>query len=229
MTRHHLATEQIAEIILRLQQAPLTGKQSFATFMPGADGCVQKLANEPPFEQGYQLARWLRAQLQIEDREAFEPEKLLADEGVKVEEYDLDSAEIDAIACWGAIDPLILLNRNEKARAATPNGRRSTLAHEICHLLIDRTRALPVAEVLGGEVDDESEKRANAFAAELLLPQAHATHVLRALESLRSALEQLARTHQVSRQLVAYQLHNAADVVFTEDERVVLRSYGVPA
>lgn len=163
-----------AELQLIVDPAPSQGShdhgwmKASATFMPGADGCVQKLANEPPFEQGYQLARWLRAQLQIEDREAFEPEKLLADEGVKVEEYDLDSAEIDAIACWGAIDPLILLNRNEKARAATPNGRRSTLAHEICHLLIDRTRALPVAEVLGGEVDDESEKRANAFAAELL-------------------------------------------------------------
>ena len=39
-------------------------------------------------------SHWLRAQLQIEDREAFEPEKLLADEGVKVEEYDLDSAEM---------------------------------------------------------------------------------------------------------------------------------------
>jgi len=141
----------------------------------------------------------------------------------------LESGAVDAIACWGSIDPLILLNRNEQARAASKHGRRSTLAHELCHLLVDRTRALPVAEVLGGEVDSESEKRANAFAAEALLPQVHAIEVLRNAPSLREAVETLARTHQVSRQLVAYQLHNAPGVELSEDEQVALRNYGVRA
>lgn len=50
-------------------------------------------------------------------------------------------------------------------------GRRATLAHEICHLLVDRKDALPLVDVFGGQVDEEVEKRARAFVAELLLPQ----------------------------------------------------------
>ncbi|MCQ4327655.1 hypothetical protein CXK94_05945 [Stutzerimonas stutzeri] len=229
MARHHLSTVQIAEIMQRLQQAPALGKQPFARLAAEANAKIEQLTGSPPFEQGYQLARWLREQLHMVPSAPFEPETVLEQEGVSIEELKLESGAVDAIACWGSIDPLILLNRNEQARAASKHGRRSTLAHELCHLLVDRTRALPVAEVLGGEVDSESEKRANAFAAEALLPQAHAIEVLRNAPSLREAVETLARTHQVSRQLVAYQLHNASGVELSEDEQVALRNYGVRA
>ncbi|PMR73058.1 ImmA/IrrE family metallo-endopeptidase [Billgrantia endophytica] len=226
MTRHHLSVEQIAQVIQRLRQAPSTGKQPFSEFIEETSLRLQQLENEPPFEQGYQLARWLREQLNLQNDERFDPEALLVEEGVAIDKLLLESTKIDAIACWGTIDPLILLNMNEDARVATANGRRSTLAHEICHLLIDRNRALPVAEVLGGEVDSESEKRANAFAAELLLPQAHATSIYRTSPNLSEAVEKLAGTHQVSRQLVAYQLYNATDVM-PEDDRIALRNFGV--
>lgn len=229
MTRHHLTTEQIAKIIRRVKSSPATGKQPFSALLQDAEARLEELLCEPPFEQGYQLARWLRAQLGIQDGQAFDPQALLAAEGVTIDEYDLESADIDAIACWGAIDPLILLNRNANARSARANGRRATLAHEICHLLIDRTRALPVAEVLGGEVDDESEKRANAFAAELLLPQAHAITTLQTAPTLDDAVENLAKTHKVGRQLAAYQLLNATEIMFSEDDRIALRNYGVRA
>lgn len=227
MTRHHLSIEQITNVIQRLQEAPSTGKQPFARLMKGADEILELLRCEPPFVQGYQLARWLRTQLQEQDSRAFDPEKLLMAEGVSVENFPLSSEHIDAIACWGTIDPLILINNEEGVPASNPNRRRTTLAHEICHLLVDRTRALPAAEVLGGEMDSESEKRANAFAAELLLPQAHAARVFRSEISLSATVEQLTRSHQVSRQLVAYQLHNAAGVQLSEEERVALRNYGV--
>ncbi|RDB42147.1 ImmA/IrrE family metallo-endopeptidase [Halomonas sp. DQ26W] len=229
MTRHHLSVEQIAQVIQRLQQAPSTGKQPFSAFIDGASLQLQQMEDEPPFEQGYQLARWLREQLKLKDDKRFDPELLLVKENVAMDKIFLESAKIDAIACWGTIDPLILLNKNEEARVAKSYSQRSTLAHEVCHLLIDRDRALPVAEVLGGEVDSESEKRANAFAAELLLPQAHATSVYRTSPSLSEAVEKLVRTHQVSRQLVAYQLHNATDVMLNEDDRTALRNYGVRA
>lgn len=227
MVRHHLSVEQIAQMMLRLRQAPKTGKQPFATLVAKAEAKRQQLTELLPFEQGYQLARWLREQLHLQADVPFEPEELLGEEGVTIEELFLESAKIDAIACWGCIDPLILLNSNEAARAGTSNGRRSTLAHEVCHLLIDRTQALPVTEVLGGEVDSESEKRANAFAAELLLPQAHATQVLRQAGDVKAAIETLSQTHRVSRQLAAYQLLNAPESGLSEDEKTILRNYTV--
>jgi len=225
MVRHHLSVEQIAQVMQRLRQAPATGKQPFATLIADASAKLQQLTEQPPFEQGYQLARWLREQLHLQTHAPFEPEKLLGEEGVTIEELPLESAKIDAIACWGSIDPLVLLNSNEAARAGASNGRRSTLAHEICHLLIDRTRALPVAEVLGGEVDSESEKRANAFAAELLLPQAYATQVLRQAGNVKVTMETLTQSHRVSRQLAAYQLLNAPESGLSEDEKTILRNY----
>lgn len=225
MSRHHLSVEQIAQVMQRLQQAPFTGKQPFSAFIPGASTKLQEFAALQPFEQGYQLARWLREKLNLQSHEAFDPESLLSNEGVAIEGLCLESAKIDAIACWGCIDPLILLNLNEKAKAATANGRRSTLAHEVCHLLVDRTRALPVAEVLGGEVDNESEKRANAFAAELLLPQSYATQVLRQETNVKAAVEKLILTHTVSRQLAAYQLLNAQSSGLSEDDKIILRNY----
>lgn len=227
MVRHHLSVEHIAHIMLLLRQAPTTGKQPFAALITDASAKLQQLTEQPPFEQGYQLARWLREQLHLQADASFEPEELLGEEGVTIEELFLESGKIDAIACWGSIDPLILLNSNEAARAGTSNGRRSTLAHEICHLLIDRAHALPVAEVLGGEVDSESEKRANAFAAELLLPQAHATQVLRQAGDVKVTMETLTKSHRVSRQLAAYQLLNAPESGLSEDEKTILRNYTV--
>ena len=55
---------------------------------------------------------------------------------------------------------------------------RATFAHEIAHLLLDRTTALPLAEVLGGRPVGNTEERARAFAAQLLLPKEEAGQAL---------------------------------------------------
>lgn len=100
------------------------------------------------------------------------------------------------------------------------------VAHKLCHLLVDRRRALPVAEVLGGEIDSKSEKRANAFAAEMLLPQAQALAALRVtVGRLDAVLQTLQQSHGVSKMLAAYQLYNAPGSLPSEDERIALRNY----
>lgn len=218
MGRHHLSTREIADVIKKLQHAPATGVKPFVTLVAGAEAVLAQYQDEPAYEQGYQLAQWLRKALGLNDSEYFDPEKLLRDAGVSINETRFDSMQIDAIACWGGIDPLILLN----ASKATGNRRRTTLAHEICHLLVDRQRALPVAEVLGGEVDDEAEKRANAFAAEILLPRNYSLSVLQKEATVEAALKVLRASHQVSRQLIANQLLNTADSLLKEHERIYL-------
>lgn len=66
--------------------------------------------------------------------------------------------------------PLVLLNEN-CARHADAEGKpmrsgiRFTLAHELCHLLIDRDSGSQLALVSGPWAPKAVEQRANAFAA----------------------------------------------------------------
>ncbi len=124
-------------------------------------------------------------------------------------EIEID-AGIDAVAVWGDCHgPAVLLNINPRPRASTTNGRRSTLAHEICHLLADRAHALPVAEVLGGQAPRRTEQRANAFAAEGLLPREQVQRLCRAASNPLEAASRREKTFQVSRTLTLHQINNS--------------------
>lgn len=161
------------------------------------------------YEQAYVLADWLRSTLNLSLNEPVFPDQLLANWGIPIEEIDI-AAPIDAAAVWGhRRGPSILLNRSEYSRAASENGYRTTLAHEICHLLVDRKRALPVVEVLGGQLSRRVEQRANAFAAELLLPRTAAAHGCETHADLIDAAAALERHYRVSRELVSNQINNS--------------------
>lgn len=165
--------------------------------------------DEPPYVQGYQLAQWLRQQLAIPDNAPICPERYLNDWGVHLGWIDI-AAGIDAVAAWGPRHgPAVLINTNAHSRASTENGLRTTQAHEICHLLIDRADALPVAEVLGGQVPRWAEQRANAFAAEFLLPRAQAARACREAVDLIEAAARLEREFRVSRELTMNQINNS--------------------
>lgn len=125
---------------------------------------------EPPFETGYALADWLRNKLGRERPVRFDIKQLVEEElGVRITEQSLGTPKIDALALWHGTAPCIILNSDRKH--SQPQRTRMTLAHELAHLLLDRDGALPFCEVLGGTVDHFIERRANAFAAELLLPR----------------------------------------------------------
>ena len=117
---------------------------------------------------------------------------------------------MDAVAAWGdRHGPIILLNIAKSSKASHDYGRRSSLAHEICHLLLDRVGALPAAEVLGGNTPEHPEKRARAFAAEFLLPRQSAAIAVQHSSNLDAAVEGLQNRFQVSRELIAWQIHNS--------------------
>jgi len=164
-----------------------------------------------PYKQGYQLAQWLREMEQNDG--SFDPESLIRRWGVLVQEVVIPNSAIDAVACWGPRHgPVIILNTGVGARPSTCNGRRSTLAHEICHLLVDREDSLPLAEVLGGVTSPWVEKRARAFAAELLLPRKLASTILpkgASTADVDHILEQLPQKFGVSRKLAIHQLVNS--------------------
>jgi Zn-dependent peptidase ImmA (M78 family) len=104
----------------------------------------------------------------------------------------------------------VLPNQNSKSRASSNNGYRSTLAHEICHLLVDRGRALPATEVLGGQSPKLAEQRANAFAAEFLLPREQAALACQNHPNIVQAATSLEQRFGVSREVVCHQIYNAS-------------------
>lgn len=145
-----------------------------------------------PFNDGQMAANWLRNK--IGNPRRVNPGELLKDWGVIVGSVELSSNKIDAIGYWGPHHgPGIIVNKSG-IHAKSNNGRRATLAHEICHLLIDRKGALPLGEVLNGRINEDVEARARAFAAELLLP-----HII-AYETILATDKSI---HEISRAIPA--------------------------
>jgi Zn-dependent peptidase ImmA (M78 family) len=161
-----------------------------------------------------------------------DPEAILRNWNVGIQSLELDNCPVDAIACWGAKHgPAILLNDKQTSTAGHTHGRRSTLAHEICHLLLDRATALPVAEVLNGETPERLEKRARAFAAELLLPRETAANAIkdrRDTNNLKELIVRLTEIFQVSTELVCWQIQNSAvSETLSIEEKMLLKALKV--
>lgn len=216
LNRHTTVEElsHIAELISRIESRRTPQLDALSEHLKATDFWQSSQAHT----EGYELARWLRDQLvdehsDFEHRSRFNPSDRLEDWNVEILEYDLEVEELDAVAVWGpAHGPGIILNTSGK-HAQQERGRRSTLAHEICHLLVDRSSALPLAEVLGGSVPNYVEKRARAFAAELLLPREIAgSRAISAHENDRPPqkwLKNICNYYGVSHDIAAWQVHNS--------------------
>jgi Zn-dependent peptidase ImmA (M78 family) len=124
---------------------------------------------ELPHEQGYSLAEQFRAAQNNFDA-YFDVEGFLESLEIGIDEEDLSDPKIDGATIWSADHgPVIVVNR-EGVRTQ-PWARRMTVAHELCHLLVDRESASELMIVSTPWAPAELERRANAFAAELLLPK----------------------------------------------------------
>lgn len=128
----------------------------------------------PPFEQGADLAASLRSALGLGAGPIPSMRDLVATRlpGIGVLHANLGTSGAAGLAFADAVrGPAIVLNAEGKNGNAAV--RRFSLAHELCHLLIDWNRAEPLAMVSGFLSDQalEREQRANAFAVRLLCPQ----------------------------------------------------------
>ncbi len=149
------------------------------------------------------LAKWAREHLDLAEggdrldqlARAIE-DKLGID--VLIEEHDPSSL---GAAITDHEFPLILVN------AAQPYNRALfTLAHELGHILADDGTALLVHRSLVGTND--SERVANAFAAELLLPEDEVKRHLEDWGRDAQALGRMMVTFSVSWESLVYRLHN---------------------
>ena len=96
---------------------------------------------------------------------------LCADLGIEVIDNQLETDTVRGVALAGEeLKPIIVVNessiynQNEKSR-------RFTVAHELCHILHDQSRARKLAHISGPWASPAIEQRANAFAAWLLMPR----------------------------------------------------------
>ena len=172
---------------------------------------IADMHDEPPYMQGHELACWLRSRRGVTGRSGrVNPVMILESLSVPLVNAGLGLRTIDAIGCWGpSHGPAVLLNSDTGHPASSGRGR-ATLAHEICHLLVDRENSLPLVEVLGGRTASHVEQRARAFAAELLLPrhiagQAFLDHEGQEARTVRS----LCSRFGVSTELLAWQVRNS--------------------
>ena len=167
--------------------------------------------DEPPYRQGHELALWLRSEPGVVRRGGrVDPAMILESWGVPIVDASLGLGGIDAIGCWGPRHgPAVLLNF-DAGYAMNSGRRRATLAHEMCHLLVDRTSSLPLVEVLGGRTAKPVEQRARAFAAELLLPRDIAGREFLEFEGEEArAARSLCSRFGVSTELLAWQIKNS--------------------
>ena len=178
------------------------------------------------FEQGQKLAQWARRKFGFAPESRSDPQDVLRRLGVDVTLHHCGIDAIDAVGSWGhQHGPAVLVNLDGK-HAQSIHGRRATLAHELAHVLVDRNGSLPAAEVFGGNVPRHPEQRANAFAAEFLLPKNIAVERIRNAANARDAIEQLREQFEVSRELAAWQITNSAAYhTLGDSEKALLRSW----
>ncbi len=207
MTAGRVTTASQIEIINKINSIEFRETPDLDEISAAAPNADQY--GEEGYSQGYGLALWLREFVGLGAGKVV-PDDILRRWNVEILELEMDST-ISAVAVWGKKHgPGVIINSKKSARSSTRNGRRATLAHEICHLIYDRKRSLPVADVLGGLGPKFAEKRANAFAAELLLPRALAAETLAKAESeLIEAASELEKKYKVSREIVVHQILNS--------------------
>ncbi len=179
LLRSSRATElnltDIEAIYTRLRSASL---DSYKQLRSLADGLDSQIDPREPWESGYQLARRVRHRLGIREV-ILQPEIDLVVRNLSVDSFELPLTDASIRgACVGSprYHPAIFINGN-CVDARGMSGRRITLAHELCHLLFDRSSMRGLARFEGGVADSDRlfEMRANAFAVEFLVPMENLT------------------------------------------------------
>jgi Zn-dependent peptidase ImmA (M78 family) len=191
-------TEKLAELVDTTIGAPLTA----------------------PFLEGYDLAQDLLDDLGLDDgTTVINMLDLLSGLGIKVIEKNLRTSTIRGVAVAGDnYNPAIFVNMTSDYNTEEA-GRRFTLAHELFHILYDRKQARRITHSSGPWAPPGIEKRANAFAAMLLMPRNMVRYYLPHDDLGRDRLLEMADAMKVGARALLEHLYNI-DIIdeFKRDE-----------
>lgn len=182
-----------------------------------------------PWEQGYELAERAHESLCLEGDGRIDIEELLVERlGVRVGSSTLSDQRLRGVAIAGPQHHPAVFPNGTHPRNQSCEGRRFTLAHELCHLLIDRRAGRQLAIASGPWAPIDIEQRANAFAAYFLMPAERVQRVVAGLgEPLAAAsgVRNVAGTFETSPRATLEHLYNLGFV--DEFERELLRGTGL--
>lgn len=181
-----------------------------------------------PWEQGYDLAEQMHPRLPNGNVSPSRVEQVLPYLGIEVGELSLTDRRIRGVAVAGPQHhPTILVNGSHP-RNQRYEGRRFTLAHELCHLIVDRRLGNRLAVASGPWAPVEVEQRANAFAVYFLMPPNEVQAVVATLSDplvTPSGIRTVAQAFGTSPRATLEHLHNLGWL--DEFERDMLRGTGL--
>jgi Zn-dependent peptidase ImmA (M78 family) len=219
-----LPTTDTAQMLTAIRSASRQDTSALDTL---SEGAFQQVPTGPewyPYDQGYFVADWLRAQIGAASQDAVNPEELLRRWGVQIQTIKLSTDAVDAVAAWGPKHGPVVIVNTAGAHNKARRGLRATYAHEIAHLLLDRTTALPLAEVMGGRAVGSTEERARAFAAQLLLPKEETGQAFADTTNPEQTVRSLQSRYGVSQEIVAWQARNSG-IQLSAEVHAVLRRF----
>jgi len=171
------------------------------------------------WEQGYDLAESLHDLLHLTG-DWVDVRSIIRNLGIHQIWRELDDTSIRGCSIVGPQHkPTVVINKSWRY-SGNSAGVRFTLAHELCHLLYDRNHGKRLAIASGPWAPRSIEKRANAFAAMLLMPP----HLVQqAIADSPDPITELAGVRTVARKLrvgvVAAVEHLCNLTLMTETER----------
>ncbi|MEU8268684.1 ImmA/IrrE family metallo-endopeptidase [Sphaerisporangium sp. NPDC049002] len=125
----------------------------------------------PAWEQGYELAEIIHADMGDAFPDGWvDVAGLLEQLGVTIVSRKLQDLNIRACSMVGPHHRPTIVHNTTSSFFASRNAQRFSMAHELCHLLFDRSRGQKLAIASGAWAPRSIERRANAFAAMFLMP-----------------------------------------------------------
>ena len=170
-------------------------------------------SNSSPWHSGYSYALDVLDEVDPDPDSAMTKlEDMLTNLGVTVRNVRLGEEGPRGVAlAGGELRPTILVNEDHTRNKS--RGRRFTLAHELCHILLDQGRARPLAHSSTPWASPSVEQRANAFAAMLLMPPGRAKRPMAACPAdLKLSINRMADRMQVSRIALKRHLSNINEI-----------------
>ncbi|MGV1793563.1 ImmA/IrrE family metallo-endopeptidase [Rhizobium sp. A37_96] len=199
-----------------------------------ASHIAHSFSNQRPHVQGEAAATFVRDWFHLDAKSVVDVFELVKRLDVDVYDRAVDPDALWALAVWGnRHGPAVLLNekalRGFKGNLPGNRAARVNLAHELCHLLLDRGHALGAVDVLNSRMPGDVERRAKAFAGEFLLPSRSAGETWvearrpRSTDEVKKVVQSLAKQYKVTFSVAAWKLEHGVHEL-DEDISVLLNA-----